>query len=879
MAYGSGAYSANKRTRSRGALLAALLIGTSIGGAVIGAIQNAVAQSAAQTRFSVPTGPLSRALTVFGRQAGLQVTFLASAASDKSTPGFTGSATPDVALARILQGTGLSYQFTNATTVAISGLSRTDSVAADGSVVLDTINVTAATNAATGAGYQGTPDWVYETPASVSVVSREAIQNSPARNTRDLLDNVAGVYANRSEAQNPGISVNIRGLQDQDRIATMIDGARQNFQRSGHGATQRTYVDTAFVRTIEIEKSSTSGVGSAGSLGGLVNFRTIIADDLIQPGRNWGVELNGTTGTNAFNFDGSAAAAARISDSFSILGGISHKNIGAFKVGKNGDLDLGSTYNGDVMLFSGQEVVSGILKAEAVVADDMKLTLGWIRNNSDFSTGNVDNVIGRGNVLQQKETVVNDTLTAAFSWKPVANDLIDLKARLYYNHLDNDSISTLAAGYVPTSYSFATLGGSIENTSRFFLNSDTLSFNYGAEAFSDTAKTKLASYFFGGEDYSDLLTGANPGGTRDVASGFFNGTWEHNNWLTVRGGLRYDWYGIAGNTTIFDVGQVIHHPGVCRIPHPSGTGCLVWTTRPRDEITPPQPHDIQIDRSEGTLLPTVSVAIKATDWLQPFAKYSKSFRPPTVMESFINGGHVGSSISSFAPNPLLKPERADTWEVGANIAHNGTFKADDSLRLKVVGFYREIEDYITFGSIYHEGITYQGNRIPYQTYVNLDGITRMKGLEIEANYDARSWYLGGSVTRLDTEFATTYTGPNGNSISLESGVGPTVIFVQPKYRVAIDAGVRLFDEKLTLGGRVTHVAPTKPTLGSLLPETTFGMDEYTVYDLYGSYAFNATAKLRFAITNLTDLAYAPAVGAAYYAAPGRTATVSLNLKF
>jgi hemoglobin/transferrin/lactoferrin receptor protein len=57
------------------------------------------------------------------------------------------------------------------------------------------------------------------------------------------------------------------------------------------------------------------------------------------------------------------------------------------------------------------------------------------------------------------------------------------------------------------------------------------------------------------------------------------------------------------------------------------------------------------------------------------------------------------------------------------------------------------------------------------------------------------------------------------------------------------------------------------------------MPGYRVYDIYGSYAFDEATKLRFAVNNVTDLAYAPAVGANFYAAPGRTATVSLNYKF
>jgi hemoglobin/transferrin/lactoferrin receptor protein len=55
--------------------------------------------------------------------------------------------------------------------------------------------------------------------------------------------------------------------------------------------------------------------------------------------------------------------------------------------------------------------------------------------------------------------------------------------------------------------------------------------------------------------------------------------------------------------------------------------------------------------------------------------------------------------------------------------------------------------------------------------------------------------------------------------------------------------------------------------------------DYAVFDLYGSYQFNDNLTLRAAINNVTDLAYVPALGTTSLPAPGRTATVSLNLKF
>ncbi len=840
--------------------------------------------AAAPRNFDIPAQPLGRALNTFGRQSGLQVTLSAATSRGVTSNAVNGSFTPEQALSLMLRNTGIAFRVTADRTAVIGATSSpAASSSVPGAIQLDTLEVSGGRNATSGAGYQGTPDWVYQAPAAVSVISREAIESNPTRNARDLLDNVAGVYANRSEAQNPGISVNIRGLQDQDRIATMIDGARQSFQRSAHGATQRTYVDTAFIRTVDIEKSTTSGVGSAGALGGSVNFRTLLAEDLIAPGNQYGGQVNVTTGTNQFNFNGSTAAAARLSDRFSVLGGISYKNIGAYDIGKNGTINSAATYAGDVLLFSGQEVRSSILKAEGQVTEDVKVTLGWVRNDSRFDTGNYDFVLSNGNLVKATEGVVNNTYTSALDWKP-DSELIDLKARFYYNDLRNNRVeqgSVLPTG--PSNYVMGTLGGSVENTSSFDTGLGGLALNYGMEAFGDDGKTILTRGFVAadGTDYSNTLSGGTPSGKRDVVSGFGSAKYTPTDWLTLSGGLRYDWYRAVGSAVVYGsptqdiIGYTPGTPATCLPSPPFPPGICFPGTAPEPiygpEYTPR--YDTHVDKSGGALLPSVTIAVKPFEWLQPFIKYSKSYRPPTIMESFLNGGHDGNSINEYAPNPALRPERGETYELGANVSSNGILTERDTFRFKAVGFYREIIDYISLGKIRYA----QSNTFNYTSYVNLNGITRMKGLEVEANYDARFIYIGGTITRIDTEFADSFTSPAGKSMPINSGQGAAIIFEQPKLRITLDAGVRLLDEKLTLGARVTDVSKTEPALGSL--RSGYDMPGYRVYDIYGSYAFDPNTKLRFAVTNLTDVAYAPAVGASFYAAPGRTATVSLNYKF
>ncbi len=840
--------------------------------------------------FDIPAQPLTSALIAFSRQSGVQVTSPArDTVGGLRSSSVKGDLDPQQALAALLAGTGLNYRFTSNSAAVISGGQQTaggEDFVDPNSTMLQPIIVKGGRLSNTGSGYQGTPDWVYETPSSVSVVSREAIQNAPSRNARDLLDNVAGVYANRSAGQDPGISVNIRGLQDQNRVVTMIDGARQNFQLSGHGTTSRVYVDTAFIRAIDIEKMGGSGVGGAGNLGGSVDFRTIVADDLIRDGKDWGVEVNGATGTNAFKYDGSIAAAVRISDNLSILGGYGAKKMGAYDIGKHGELVLNpETTSDNVPIFTGSEMKSSILKAQAQLTDDLELTMSWLRSESNFSTGGYI-IAGElaGGTQESVSDVVNNTFNADLHWNP-DSDLIDLKARLYYNKTKNDQDydQLLIAQLIetPAHYQLGTLGGSIDNTSLIDTSMGALTLNYGVEAFHDDGKTTVDYNVINattGINESAGLTGPNPTGTRDVASVFSTAKLEPTDWLTITGGLRYDWYRIEGVGSFVGFATKVHPGSDCAYePYKSSQACtqfpgipFAWTDYTK--------YDVDIDKSDGALLPSLTVAVEPWDGVQSFAKYAKTFRPPTLMEQLWGGQHyLGSSPVGFAPNVDLAAERADTFELGVNVSQDAIFSPDDKFRMKLVGFYREVDDYIAFGAVFKD----ETNRA-YTSFVNLDGTTYMKGVELEANYDIGVAYAGASLTFLDTNYADSYTyhgiggtdPSTGNIIKDGEKLSSDALFVPPDLRVTVDAGVRMFEQRLTLGGRVTHSS------GGKSGETSaYEIKDYTVYDIYGSYAFSDNAKLRFAVNNVTDLAYVPSLGTGDIPAPGRTYTASLNFRF
>jgi hemoglobin/transferrin/lactoferrin receptor protein len=848
--------------------------------------------NAKRVLFDIPPQPLGTSLTYFADRAGVELLFPSELVVGKTSGGLSGSFTREQALNRLLGGTGLVYRFTSSHTVTISKPGHESSV--EGAESLDMI-VVVAPDTSSGPGYMGTPDWVYEEPAAVSVISSEALERMPVRNTADLFEGVSGVHT-ANNPQNPAVNVSMRGLIDHNRVASMIDGARQNFQREAHGTTDYVFVDPAMLRTVEIEKSNTSGVGSAGSLGGSVNFRTLGADDIIAPGETFGSELNLTSGDNAYYFTGSGSVAAELSDRVSVLAVLSSRKRGDYKIGENGSIERDNiTVNvADGVDHTSLKSYSTLLKVEAKAADHIDLEASWLHFSSDFWYGN--------GYYINNDKFDNDTVTGKIHWHP--NDpMINLKGTVWYNSTYGDQFRPQGQGGrsygdYAVQYGMDSTGLSLDNTSEFELPWANLSLNYGFEGFVDetdvTSQSLLKDASGSGipADQQELqnrwFSGYNPVGRRDVLSGFASANFAHEDWLTVSAGLRYDYYELEGVANIvtgtesrYTVAEVCN-PGT---PLPPEIWAIIFpgVPYPADDVCGPDPYpvtgptyiqyeNVEVKSSGGRLLPTAMLSIKPFDWLQPFVKYSEGYRPPTLSEAVMGGTHVGGG-ANFYPNPNLKPEHTRTWEIGANIVTDDLWASGDHLRFKGVFFDRTFKNRIILATI-PVTHSYTGPVGGYQSpasgigdfvtgaivtegdgYTNVEGVSKTWGVEFEAGYDMGVAYIGGAYTHMEPDTLS-------------------VLVTPPKTKVSVDGGVRLFDKKLVIGGRLGYSSED-----IRLYKARYRQPAYTKYDLYGSYSFSEKASLSFAVDNLTDIAYVPPLGGELYPAPGRTVTATLRLKF
>lgn len=117
-----------------------------------------------------------------------------------------------------------------------------------------------------------------------------------------------------STPDNPGITVNIRGLQSFGRVNSMIDGIPQNARNmSGHAGTLNTlvFVDPGFWPWVEVTRGTVSGAEGMGTLGGSANFRTLDVADVLIDGHDSGALLRFGAGTNGKDWNATAAFAQR----------------------------------------------------------------------------------------------------------------------------------------------------------------------------------------------------------------------------------------------------------------------------------------------------------------------------------------------------------------------------------------------------------------------------------------------------------------------------------------------------------------------------------------------------------------------------------------
>ncbi len=656
--------------------------------------------------------------------------------------------------------------------------------------------------------------------APVSVVTKDTVQATQPTRMSDLFYNIPGVTA-QDRGDDPSTAINIRGLQDFGRVAVIVDGARQNYQRTGHNANGSFYLDPELISSLEIGRGPTANVYGSGAIGGVASFNTKDIDDVVRPGDKWGAEAGAMIGSNKLQGYTSAFAGARVNPNIDVFGGAVYRSKQNYKDGAG--TEIANTAN---------NLSSGIFKLTVRPADGHEIKFGSIAQRDMYDIGQYNRgpttttapAAAIAGTSVYASDVKNYTNTLGWKYSRPDDKLFDWDSKIYWNRTENDQVKTynnrITAGVGtctlanpgnnisgcvgdPRSYLIDTLGFDVRNTSRIDMNTWRNAFTYGVDGFQDEVTSK------------DTRGNANittPSGKRTVSGGFLQWKANYAQWLEIVSAARYDSYHLSSGGT----------------------------------------------SSDGSRLsPKITIGVTPVPGITPYLSYAEGYRAPSLTETVISGAHADGAggatpiftcadgttgVFCFVPNPNLRPEVGKNKEAGVNVKYDSLFNKGDSFRAKINGYQNDITDYIDavqFGLT----TTIFGTFNKFYQYQNIPS-ARIRGLELESMYDTGSWFVGMNAS-LQKGYNT------------QTGVGLTS--VQPR-RVSTTAGVRLIDRKLVLSAQWVSASANTDIPAGYVPTTS-----YDLINLYASYQATKDAVINLSVENLLNKYYRP------YAVPGASA--------
>lgn len=650
--------------------------------------------------------------------------------------------------------------------------------------------------------------------APVSSVSMEQIQGLQPNRLSDVFYNVPGVSF-QERGDDPATVINIRGLQDFGRVAVVVDGARQNYQRSGHNANGSFFLDPELVGGVDVVRGPTSNIYGSGAIGGLVSFRTKDINDVVRPGERWGVDMTGSGGTN--NARGLGSIFGGVRADVDVFGGAVYRTSGNYKDG-NGT-EIGNT---------GSELAAGLMKLTVRPADGHEVKIGGVFQDYQYSIGQQNRgptttsaplaAIAGSSVYASDAKNYLGTITYKYS-RPDDN-WFDWNATVYGNRVENDQVKTYntristGGGVCPISnpgnnisgcvgdrrgYVLDTLGVDVNNTTRFNVGDWRNAVTYGFDAFRDDVATNDA------RGNSEITT---PSGVRNVSGGFIQLKQNYSTWFEAISAIRYDRYDLDSRT---------------------------------------------VSTGGDRFSPKITIGVTPVAGFTPYVSYAEGYRAPSITETLIAGGHATgggpalfvcpdgtSGLFCFLPNPALRPEVGKNKEIGLNLKYNDIFTSGDSFRGKFNVFRNDVEGYIDLVASAPTPVPPFGSFSQFYQYQNI-AHARIEGFEAETMYDAGLWYVGVSGHLI-----------RGKNVATNIGLAT----ITPR-KITTTGGVRLLDRRLILAAQWSSFGANNDLPAGYLPSTG-----YELVNLYATW--HATKDIMFtaSIDNLLNQYYRP------YAIPG-----------
>lgn len=659
---------------------------------------------------------------------------------------------------------------------------------ANGATPLDTITVTATK----------TDESVIDAMGGVSTVTESQLNTIQPQRFSEVLQDVPSVTTQDS-LNDPMQSINIRGLQDFGRVNVLVDGARQDYQISGHNANGSFYLDPEFVCGIDIVRGPISNIYGSGAIGGVASFRTCGTNDVLLPDENYGVLERLGYGSNGAGLVDSISGAARMGPAADVYGQFVFRNPTSYHDGSGALVD-----------YTGSQLEGGLAKLNFRPAEGQQISgTAMFQNYAFDNLSTADAGPLWKNDAQTTQFTLGYTVQRPdipwldFSLKGYSQATINNQTAESFAQDPTDSAVYQALGVVPGDGLYDeihTYGFDIHDTARFSTAMLDHAVTFGGDGAWDFVSTQ--------DDAGGYISALTPSGQRSLTGAFVQDDIHYSTWLRILGALRYDNYALSGGG----------------------------------------------NSSGGShLSPKITVGVTPISGFEVYGTYAQGYRAPSITETLINGTHPYPAFD-ILPNPNLSPEVATDVEGGVNLKYNNVIRPGDEVRIKADAYLNKVQNYIDFTTV---GAPYLVSAVPGMPnsicttepflcfpinsfqYVNV-GEAQISGVELEGTYDWGGGYVTVSGTHIDGKDVT-------SSIPL---------YTIPPDRISGTLGLRFLDDKLVVGTRLTLVNasqyfPTSEDNGPTFAPT----GGYALVDLFGSYKYNDDISANLTVKNLLNKYY------------------------
>ncbi len=560
-----------------------------------------------------------------------------------------------------------------------------------------------------------------DVPMSVSVITKEQIRHSKARNIGELLENVTGVRILNDGSQ--GMKrVQIRG-EDAFRTVVMIDGQRITEHKSMSGAPM--LIDPAMVERIEVIKGPASVLYGSDAIGGAINIIT-------KKGGGDTFNADVSTGYN------SSANGKDVSASlYGSIGKFDYRLSAAYQKDENIDTPYGEIPNTG---FSSKNVSMNLAYN---FTEDFKAGVSLDSYDLEFQSGLLpsDMAASGYNDFLVDVPKWKRTKAAIFAEAKNVNDyLVKLRADAFYQKNDKDMLNRVdTTQNVNLGPMHIRVNPNVDN----FANNEMD--QYGVSIQSDWQLGENNYLITGYEfNYDDLLAlTESHTKTYTITSNLIQGTTTHTRKYThslkkydgyqqthsiyasmesqlpsdlaLTYGARYTWVSSEVNSK---ENEAVN----------SSSG----QTDPGNVNDPGRPDPIDKgtkDQNDSRVVFNLGLVWRGIDNTAIRASWAQGFRAPNLTERYIGSSMGGGNV---IPNPDLDPETSNNYEIGvrwtpANIA------------VDLAVFYSDANDYIT---------SFESTPGTYE-YRNVAG-AKTYGVEVSASYRFQNGiepYISGTYIR------------------------------------------------------------------------------------------------------------------------------------